>query len=93
LLLNFQTLVTEFAAIPLAARHLGLAPSVVVPLFAAGPILLVDPGSCRRWERMALMLCGLNVAWFALAALVRPEWGAARGACARRERRLRRPSS
>lgn len=76
LLLNFQTWVTEFAAIPLAARHLGLAPSVVVPLFAAGPILLVDTGSCRRWERMALTLCGLNLAWFALAALVRPEWGA-----------------
>ena len=75
LLLNFLTLVTEFAAIALAARHLGLAPSVVVPLSAIGLILLVGTGSYRRWERMTLMLCGLNLAWFALAALVRPEWG------------------
>ena len=77
LLLNFLTLVTEFAAIAMAARHLGLAPSVVVPLSAVGLILLVGTGSYRRWERMTLMLCGLNLAWFAFAALVGPEWGAA----------------
>jgi Mn2+/Fe2+ NRAMP family transporter len=75
LLLNFLTLVTEFAAIALAARHLGLPPSVVVPLSAIGLILLVGTGSYRCWERMTLMLCGLNLAWFVLAALVRPEWG------------------
>src|SRR5262249_6989416 len=74
LLLNFLTLVTEFAAIALAARHLGLAPAVVVPLSAAGLILLVGPGACRRWERMTLMLWGLNLGWFALAALVEPQW-------------------
>jgi NRAMP (natural resistance-associated macrophage protein)-like metal ion transporter len=45
LLVNFLTLVTEFAAIALAARHLGLAPAVVVPLSAAGLILLVGTGS------------------------------------------------
>lgn len=77
LLVNFLTLVTEFAAIALAARHLGLAPSVVVPLSAVGLILLVGTGSYRRWERMTLALCGLNLAWFALAALVHPQWGAA----------------
>jgi Mn2+/Fe2+ NRAMP family transporter len=77
LLVNFLTLVTEFAAIALAARHLGLAPAVVVPLAAVGLILLVGTGSYRRWERMTLMLCGLNLAWFALAALVRPDWGSA----------------
>jgi Mn2+/Fe2+ NRAMP family transporter len=77
LLLNFLTLVTEFAAIALAARHLGLTPSVVVPLAAVGLILLVGTGSYRRWERMTLLLCGLNLAWFGLAALVRPDWGSA----------------
>jgi Mn2+/Fe2+ NRAMP family transporter len=77
LLINFLTLVTEFAAIALAARHLGLAPAVVVPLSAVELILLVGTGSYRRWERMTLMLCGLNLAWFVLAALVGPEWGSA----------------
>ena len=77
LLVNFLTLVTEFAAIALAARHLGLAPSVVVPLAAVGLILLVGTGSYRRWERMTLVLCGLNLAWLCLAALVGPNWGSA----------------
>ena len=77
LLVNFLTLVTEFAAIALAAGHLGLAPSVVVPLAAVGLILLVGTGSYRRWERITLMLCGLNLAWFALAAMVGPNWGSA----------------
>lgn len=39
--------------------------------------MLVGTGSYRRWERMTLMLCGLNLAWVALAVAVRPDWGAA----------------
>jgi len=77
LLVNFLTLVTEFAAVALAARQLGIAPAIAVPLAAAGLILLVGTGSYRRWERMTLALCGLNLAWFVLAGLVGPDWGAA----------------
>lgn len=75
LLVNFLTLVTEFAAIALAARHLGLAPAIVVPLSAVGLVLLVGTGSYRRWEGMTLALCGMNVAWFGLAVLVHPDLG------------------
>lgn len=75
LLVNFLTLVTEFAAIALASRQLGIAPGLAVPLAAAGLVALVGTGSYRRWERMTLGLCGLNLAWFALAWLVAPLWG------------------
>ncbi len=77
LLLNFLTLVTEFAAVALAARELGYPPSVAIPMAAIGLVLLVGTGSYRRWERMTLLLCVLNVAWLWLAAAVRPDWGLA----------------
>ena len=77
LVVNFLTLVTEFAAVALAAHRLGIAPAIAVPLAATGLILLVGTGSYRRWERMTLCLCGLNLAWFVLAVLVGPDWGTA----------------
>jgi len=77
LLVNFLTLVTEFAAVALVARELGYPPSVAIPMAAIGLILLVGTGSYRRWERMTLSLCGLNIAWFVLAIMVRPDWGSA----------------
>jgi Mn2+/Fe2+ NRAMP family transporter len=77
LAVNFLTLVTEFAAVALAARELGYAPSVAVPLAAIGLILLVGTGSYRRWERMTLLLCGLNLLWLVLAIAVAPDWASA----------------
>ena len=77
LLVNFLTLVTEFAAIDMAAHAFGLAPVIAVPVAALALILLVGTGSYRRWERMTLGLCGLSLAWFALAWLAGPHWGEA----------------
>lgn len=72
LVLNFATLFTEFAAVALAARPLGIAPWIAVPLAAIGLVLLVGTGSYRRWERMTLALCGFNLAWLFLAWEVGP---------------------
>ncbi|MBW4092637.1 MAG: Nramp family divalent metal transporter [Proteobacteria bacterium] len=75
LLVNFLTLVTEFAAIALAAQAAGVPPVLAVPLAAVGLVLLVGTGSYRRWERMTLGLCALSLAWFWLAVAARPDWG------------------
>jgi Mn2+/Fe2+ NRAMP family transporter len=77
LTVNFLTLVTEFAAIALASRHLGLSPLVAVPTAGVALLLLVATGSYRRWERLTLMLCGLNLGWIVLAVAVGPHWGTA----------------
>jgi len=75
LILNFLTLVTEFAGIALAAAALGLPPVIVVPLAALALMALVTTGSYRRWERMTLTLCLLNLAWLVLAFMSHPSGG------------------
>lgn len=75
LLLNFLTLVTEFAAIALALDKLGVRPVVGVPLAALALTALVLTGSYRRWERIVVFLCLLDLAWFAIAIRVHPSAG------------------
>ncbi len=74
-LLNFLTLVTEFAAIALALQHLNISPLVGVPIAACALTLLVLTGSYRRWERIVVFLCLLDLAWFAFAFYSRPAAG------------------
>jgi NRAMP (natural resistance-associated macrophage protein)-like metal ion transporter len=74
-LVNFLTLVTEFAAIDLALNKLGVDPHIGVPLVAVGLIFIVLSGSYRRWERTVVFLCLLDLAWFAIAFALRPPIG------------------
>ena len=71
-LLNFLTLVTEFAAIALALEHMNIDPRVGVPVAACALTLLALTGSYRRWERIVVFLCALDLGWFALAFHARP---------------------
>lgn len=75
LLLNFLTLVTEFAAIALALDKLGVEPAVGVPVAAIALAGLVLTGSYRRWERIVIFLCLIDTAWFAIAFVVHPSAG------------------
>ncbi len=74
-LVNFLTLVTEFAAIDLALNKMGVDPRIGVPLVAAGLMFIVLSGSYRRWERIVVFLCALDLAWFAIAFATRPALG------------------
>jgi Mn2+/Fe2+ NRAMP family transporter len=74
-LVNFLTLVTEFAAISLALSHMNIAPKVGVPLAAVALIVMILSGSYRRWERVTVFLCLLDLAWMAIALKVRPSFG------------------
>lgn len=75
LLVNFLTLVTEFAAIALALDKMGVNPVVGVPVAAVALTALVLTGSYRRWERMVVILCLLDLTWFAIAFAVHPAAG------------------
>jgi NRAMP (natural resistance-associated macrophage protein)-like metal ion transporter len=74
-LVNFLTLVTEFAAIALALEHLNISPLIGVPVAACALTLLVLTGSYRRWERIVIFLCILDLAWLVLAFQARPSAG------------------
>ncbi len=74
-LVNFLTLVTEFAAIDLALSKLGVDPRIGVPAAAVGLVLIAFTGSYRRWERTVVVLCLLDLAWFGIAYGLRPGAG------------------
>jgi len=76
LVVNFLTLITEFAAIALALGAMGVTPWIAVPVSAVGLILMVITGSYLRWERTVIVLCLLDLTWFVLTALVHPQWKA-----------------
>ena len=67
LLLNFFTLVTEFAAINLSLSMIGISPWISVPISALALIVLVITGGYLQWERITIILCLLDVVWFVLA--------------------------
>ena len=74
LAVNFLTLITEFAAISLALSQLGVSPYISVPIAAIGLTLMVVTGSYLRWERIVIGLCLVDLACFALALLLHPDW-------------------
>ena len=76
LVVNFLTLITEFAAISLALSALGISPYISVPVSALGLTLMVVTGSYLRWERIVIVLCLMDLTWFALAYVVHPDWSA-----------------
>jgi Mn2+/Fe2+ NRAMP family transporter len=72
-LVNFLTLVTEFAAIALALSHMNVSPRIGIPVAALGLIVMALTGSYRRWEGITIFLCLLDVSWLLIAFKVRPE--------------------
>ncbi len=74
-LVNFLTLVTEFAAIDLALTKLGVDPRLGIPVVAVGLFLIAISGSYRRWERIVVFLCLLDLSWFAIAWKLHPAAG------------------
>uniref|UniRef100_Q02D85 Natural resistance-associated macrophage protein n=1 Tax=Solibacter usitatus (strain Ellin6076) TaxID=234267 RepID=Q02D85_SOLUE len=74
-LVNFLTLVTEFAAIALALERLGVRPLFGVPAAAIALTALVFTGGYRRWERIVVSLCLLDAAWLVLAWKLGPGAG------------------
>ena len=74
LVVNFLTLITEFAAISMALSALGVSPYLSVPVAALALTLMVVSGSYLRWERTVIVLCLLDLTWFVLSYLVHPDW-------------------
>lgn len=71
-LLNFFTLVTEFAAIDLVARKTSMSPAVAVSLAVLFLVTMVLTSSYRRWEWMTVGLCLFDLAWLVAAFVCKP---------------------
>ena len=71
-IVNFLTLVTEFAAISLSFSKMGVSPLLAVPLAAFGLIAMAVTGSYLRWERITIFLCLLDIFWIYLAVISHP---------------------
>src|SRR5579863_5447997 len=54
MVVNFLTLITEFAAISLALSAMGVSPRIALPVSAVGLILMVITGSYLRWGRIVI---------------------------------------
>ena len=63
IVVNFCTIVTEFAGISLVASRFGVPPLIAVPLFAAALVGVVITASYRRWEGVMVVLCLLDAVW------------------------------
>lgn len=74
-LVNFLTIVTEFAAISLALSQLGINPYISVPTAAISLIIVVVTGQYLRWERITIVLCLLDLVWLGLAIFTHPDAG------------------
>lgn len=75
LIVNFLTLVTEFACVSLAMSQLGVSPIWSVPLVAACLILLVCTTNYTKWERSMIVLCLLDATWLIIAWMHRGATG------------------
>lgn len=71
-LVNFLTLVTEFAAISLAMSKMGISPYISVPISAVALVFLVLSGGYLRWERITVVLCLLDITWVVLSFMSHP---------------------
>ena len=67
LLVNFLTLVTEFAAIALATKQMGISPYWSVPLAGIALVIHVISGGYKRWERVTCVLCLIDIVWIVMA--------------------------
>ena len=79
LLVNFLTLVTEFAAISLATQQMGISPNLSVPIAAVALVIYVILGTYRRWERITCILCLLDSC--VMGSLFQWEWDGNRACC------------
>jgi NRAMP (natural resistance-associated macrophage protein)-like metal ion transporter len=73
MLVNFLTLVTEFAAIALATREMGISPYMAVPVAAVLLVAHVSSGKYLRWERITVLLCLLDLIWIVMAIFCHPD--------------------
>lgn len=71
LVVNFLTLITEFAAISMVMSQVGVSPYWSVPLVALALIVLVCRAGYNGWEKSMIVLCLIDAIWVVVACMHR----------------------
>ncbi|MDQ2761468.1 MAG: divalent metal cation transporter [Actinomycetota bacterium] len=74
--LNFLTIVTEFAGVSLALGYFGVSKYIAVPIAALALIAITASGSFRAWERSMFLFVFANFLVIPLFFLSHPKAGA-----------------
>jgi Mn2+/Fe2+ NRAMP family transporter len=75
-LVNFLTIVTEFIGMVSATRIFGIAPVYTVVAAVAFLTILVVSGRYWTFEKIALVLCLINMIYVPAALFAKPDWNA-----------------
>ncbi|MGH9128137.1 MAG: NRAMP family divalent metal transporter, partial [Acidimicrobiales bacterium] len=73
--LNFLTIVTEFAGISLAASYAGISTYIAIPIAAVALVAIMASGSFARWERAMFVFIAISLLQVPMFLLSHPHWG------------------
>ena len=72
LIVNFLTLMTEFAGITLVSRIIGISPLITIPTSIVAFIWLVACNGYKKWENIMTVFCLLDLSWILMAFFIHP---------------------
>ena len=72
LIVNFLTIMTEFAGITLVSKIIGISPFISLPISMFVFVWLVFSSGYKKWEKIMIGFCFLDIAWIFMSYFSHP---------------------